>query len=256
MRTASITGSLAGSLTSAAPRIECFPARGPRRTGAALVILPGGGYASLADYEGAGYARRFSREGFACFVVAYRLGSQGHRHPAMLEDALAAVATVRSRCAEFGVASDRIGVMGSSAGGHLAAHALTAFDRYPGPVSARPDFGVLCYPVISMRPEFGHAGSRGMLLGADPPAALVDEVSCELHVTGRTGRCFLWHTREDPTVPYQNSMLFAAALQACGVPFELHVFDRGEHGLGRDPRHPWAAVCSHWLAELFPPDGG
>jgi acetyl esterase/lipase len=208
VRTAFITGSLAGSRTGAAPRIECFPARGRQRTRAALVIFPGGGYAGLADYEGAGYARRFSREGIACFVVSYRLGSQGHRHPAMLENALAAIATVRSRCVEFGVAADRIGVMGSSAGGHLAAHALTAFDRYPGPVSTRPDFGVLCYPVISMLPEFGHAGSRDMLLGPDPPAALLEEVSCE-----------------------------------------LHVFDRGAHGLGRDRTHPWAAVCSHWLAD-------
>jgi acetyl esterase/lipase len=251
MRTTFITGSLAGSRTSTAPRIECFPARGRRIRGAAIVILPGGGYAGLSDYEGAGYARRFSREGFACFVASYRLGSQGHRHPAMLEDALAAVATVRSRCAEFGVSPDRIGVMGSSAGGHLAAHALTAYDRCPGPVSTRPDFGVLCYPVITMRPEFTHAGSRDMLLGADPSPALLDEVSCELHVTSRTAPCFLWHTRDDPLVPYQNCMLFAAALQASGVPFELHVFDRGEHGLGWDLTHPWAAVCSHWLAELF-----
>lgn len=255
MPTTVITGSLAGSLTASAPRIACFPARGPRRADAALVIFPGGGYAGLADYEGAGYARRFAREGFACFVVSYRLGSQGHRHPAMLEDALAAVATVRSRCDEFGVRPDRIGVMGSSAGGHLAAHALTAFDRYPEPVPTRPDFGVLCYPVISMRAAYGHAGSRAMLLGDDPPPALVDEVSCELHVTERTGPCFLWHTREDQTVPYQNSMLFAAALQACGVPFELHVFDRGPHGLGKDLRHPWATVCAHWLAELFPERG-
>jgi acetyl esterase/lipase len=249
--TAFMTGSLAGSSTSAAPRIACFPVHGRRRTGAALVIFPGGGYEHLAEYEGAGYARRFSREGIACFVVSYRLGSAGHRHPAMLEDALAAIATVRSRCAEFRVDPDRIGVMGSSAGGHLAAQALTAFDRYPGPVSARPDFGVLCYPVISMRPGLCHTGSRDMLLGADPPATLVDEVSCELHVTDRTAPCFLWHTREDPTVPYQNSMLFAAALQACGVPFELHVFDKGGHGLGKDLAHPWAAVCSHWLAGLF-----
>jgi acetyl esterase/lipase len=252
MRTTHLTGSLAGSRTGAAPRIECFPAAGRRRTAAALVIFPGGGYRDLADYEGAGYAQRFSREGIACFVAAYRLACGGHRHPAMLEDALAAVATVRSRCAEFGVDPDRIGVMGSSAGGHLAAHALTAFDRYPGPVSTRPDFGVLCYPVISLRPAFGHAGSREALLGPDPPAGLVDEVSCELHVTDRTGPCFLWHTREDAIVPYQNSLLFAAALQEHGVPFELHVFDRGDHGLGKDLSHPWAAVCSHWLAEMFP----
>ncbi len=252
MRTTCITGSLAGARTGPAPRIECFPARGRRRAGAALVIFPGGGYAGLADYEGAGYARRFPREGIACFVVSYRLGSQGHRHPAMLEDALAAVATVRARSAELGVDPSRIGVMGSSAGGHLAAHALTAHDRYPGPVSARPDFGVLCYPVISMRPEFGHAGSRDMLLGPGAPPELCDEVSCELHVTDRTAPCFLWHTREDRSVPYQNSTLFAEALAAHGVPFELHVFDKGPHGLGRDQSHPWAAACSHWLAGLFP----
>jgi acetyl esterase/lipase len=229
----------AGARTDPAPRIDCFPARGRRGSRAALVIFPGGGYAGLADYEG---------EGIACFVVRYRLGSQGHRHPAMLEDALAAVATVRAHCAEFGVDASRIGVMGSSAGGHLAAHALTAYDRYPGPVSARPDFGVLCYPVISMRPPYAHAGSRDMLLGADASAALCDEVSCERHVTEQTPPCFLWHTREDASVPYQNSTMFAAALEAHGVPFELHLFDKGPHGMGRDQSHPWAAACSHWLA--------
>lgn len=113
---------------------------------------------------------------------------------------------------------DRIGVMGSSAGRHLAAHVLTAGDRCPGPVSTRPDFGVLCYPVITMRSEFTHAGSRDMLLGDGSPAALIGEVSCELHVTRRAASCFLWHTRDDSSVPYQNSMLFAAALRVCGDP--------------------------------------
>lgn len=247
MSARTIVGSLAGARTTPAPRIACFPARG-RRTGAALVIFPGGGYGGLADYEGEGYARRFSREGIACFVVEYRLGSQGHRHPAMLEDALAAVATVRSRAEELGVDPATIGVMGSSAGGHLAAHALTAYDRYPGPVPTRPDFGVLCYPVISMRPPYVHAGSRDMLLGPGASADLCDEVSCERHVTARTAPCFLWHTRDDPVVPYQNSTLFAAALETHGVPFELHVFDTGPHGLGKDLAHPWAAACAHWLA--------
>jgi acetyl esterase/lipase len=250
----SLVGSLSGAPTNPSPRIDLFPASGPRRR-AALVIFPGGGYGGLADYEGAGYAGRFSREGFACFVVSYRLGSQGHRHPAMLEDALAAVATVRARAAEFDVDPARIGVMGSSAGGHLAAHALVAHGRAPQPASARPDFGVLCYPVVSMLEPLVHAGSRDLLLGPGASEGLCAEVSPERHVAPGTGPCFLWHTRDDDAVSWRNSAAFADALAANGVPFELHVFESGPHGLGRDLAHPWAGLLSHWLDARFPPAG-
>jgi len=243
-------GSLASSTTGAAPRIRWYPATEPALSGMALVIFPGGGYGFLADYEGEGYARHFAARGICCFVVAYRLGSQGFRHPAMLEDALAALATIRSRAAALGVNPNLIGVMGSSAGGHLAAHAMVAYEPYGSSAALRPDFGVLCYPVISLRDELGHRGTRDMLLGPDPRDELLTECSCDLHVSSRTPPCFLWHTREDELVPFRNSTRFADALHAKGVPFELHIFDRGLHGLGRDLSHPWAATCYHWLQEI------
>jgi acetyl esterase/lipase len=245
-----LRGALESSTTDASPLINFYPAKKPTPSGMGLLIFPGGGYGGLADYEGEGYARYFADRGVNCFVVNYRLGTQDFHHPAMLEDALAALATVRSRAMELGVNPDLIGVMGSSAGGHLAAHAMVGYDHYRSSVSLRPDFGVLCYPVISMGDEIGHRGSRDMLLGPDPSADIVRECSCELHVNARTPPCFLWHTREDQVVPFHNSSRFADALHAAGVAFELHIFDKGPHGLGQDLTHPWAANCHHWLSGL------
>jgi acetyl esterase/lipase len=243
-------GQLEGSSTAPRPAIEpCLPPP-RRRTGAALVIFPGGGYAGLSDYEGMGYARWFARRGICCFVVTYRLGAQGFRHPAMLEDALAAIATVRAQAPSLGVDPRRIGVMGSSAGGHLTAHAMVAFGRYEREVPLRPDFGVLCYPVISMRDGICHLGSREMLLGPEASQQLKDETSCELHVGPETPPCFLWHTREDEMVPYANSTVFAEALHTHGVAFEMHIFDRGPHGMGYDLAHPWAELCARWIGSL------
>jgi len=247
----SITGSLEGALTRPAPRIDCWPARGDRRSGLGLVIFPGGGYGGLADHEGAPYAEYFSQAGLACFVVTYRLGTDGFRHPAMLEDALAAIATVRSRAAEFNIDPARLGVIGSSAGGHLAAHAAVAYTC----ARCRPDFGILCYPAITMRDPYAHKGGRENLLGKRPSARLINAASCERRVTARTPPCFLWHTRDDDAVPVENSLLFAAALRRHGVPFELHVFDHGRHGLALSTTHPWAANCLLWLDRLFAPGG-
>jgi acetyl esterase/lipase len=245
------TGSLEGARTHPAPRIDYWPARRNRRNGLGLVIFPGGGYGGLAAHEGPAFAEYFSRAGLACFVVTYRLGTDGFRHPAMLEDALAAIATVRGRAAEFNVDPARIGVIGSSAGGHLAAHAAVAYTS----ARCRPDFTILCYPAITMRDPYGHKGGRENLLGKRPSARLVNAVSCERHVTRRTPPCFLWHTGDDPVVPVENSLLFAAALRKHGVPFELHVFDRGRHGLGLNTEHPWAANSLLWLRNLFSPGG-
>ena len=252
-----LTGQLAGAITRPAPRIEVYLAEeaaphasvvagAQGRTG--IIIFPGGGYGGLADYEGEAYARYLAAHGFSCFVVSYRLGTQGFRHPAMLEDALSAIAVVRGRTAALGVDPHRIGVMGSSAGGHLAAHSMVAFGKYPSAVPLRPDFGVLCYPVISKREGLGHAGSRANLLGESPADDAADETSCDLHVTAATPPCFLWHTRDDDVVSFQNSMRFAAALHREGVDFEMHIFDSGPHGMGQDLTHPWAANLVHWLS--------
>lgn len=241
---------LPSSTTDAAPRIDCYLPPATQRSGVGLIIFPGGGYGMHAEHEGKGYADYFVQAGITCFVVSYRLGSQGFRHPAMLEDALAAVYTIRQRASEWGIESNKIGVMGSSAGGHLTAHALVAYDRYASAIPLRPDFGILCYPVIAMTGPYYHAGSRTNLLGADATEALMHDASPERLVTAQTPPTFLWHTVEDAAVPVENSMMFAAALRAQDVPFELHIYPKGRHGLGLNTELGWAKDCLRWIGEV------
>jgi acetyl esterase/lipase len=232
-------------------------------TGAAMVICPGGGYSSLASHEGKDYALWLNQQGIAGFVLKYRLGSHGYRHPRMLEDAARAVRLVRFHAADWTVDARRVGIMGSSAGGHLASTLLTHYDAgQPGAadpidrLSSRPDIGILCYPVITMGQPFTHKGSLENLLGKDPDTALVRELSNELHVTSDTPQCFIFHTSDDPVVPVENSLMFAAALRQAGVPFALHIYPHGRHGIGLgskvdDPSHwhPWTHECRLWLKE-------
>ena len=229
-------------------------------TGAAIVICPGGGYGALAPYEGGDYARFLNEYGVAGFVLKYRLGSSGYRHPVMLQDAARAVRLVRAQAGEWKVDPKRIGIMGSSAGGHLASTLVTHFDAgkpdAADPIdrqSSRPDLGILCYAVISLG-QYTHQGSKNNLLGKDPSPELVRELSNELQVTKDTPPCFIWHTYEDSAVPVENSMQFAEALRKAGVPYDLHIYQQGPHGLGlgtRDwnpeKRHPWTRDCIVWL---------
>jgi acetyl esterase/lipase len=222
-------------------------------TGAAMVILPGGGYGGLAAHEGKGYADWLVSKGVAGFVVKYRLGSHGYRHPCMLQDAARAVRMVRANSAQYKIDPKRVGIMGSSAGGHLASTLLTHFDagqpEAADPIerqSSRPDLGILCYPVISMGP-LTHQGSKNNLLGNDPAPELVKLLSNELQVSKDTPPCFLWHTWEDKGVKVENSLEFAAALRRAGVPFDLHVYQKGGHGMGLGNGHPWTADCIFWL---------
>ena len=227
-----------------------------KATGAAIVVCPGGGYGGLAPHEGEGYARWFAENGITAFVLTYRLGSNGYRHPVMLMDAARALRTVRADAAKWNVDPQRIGIIGSSAGGHLTSTLLTHFDAgNPAAedpverVSSRPDLGILCYAVISMG-AFTHEGSRENLLGKTPAPELLEFLSSEKQVTKETPPCFIWHTWEDGGVPVENSLEFARALREKGVPFDLHVFQKGGHGLGLvDPAnpHPWAADCLFWL---------
>ena len=230
-----------------------------RATGAAMVICPGGGYGGLAGHEGNDYALYLNQHGLTCFVLKYRLGSAGYRHPAMLNDAQRAIRTVRARAGEWGVDPKRVGIMGSSAGGHLASTALTHFDAgQPGagdPIeqqSSRPDLGVLCYAVITMG-ENTHGGSRKNLLGDTPAPDLVELLSNERRVTAQTPPCFLWHTWEDKVVKVENTLEFAAALQRHKVPFDLHIYQKGGHGIGLaskppfDNPHLWAKDLVFWL---------
>jgi acetyl esterase/lipase len=243
------------------PTLTPYLADATNTTGAAMVICPGGGYAGLAAHEGNDYALWLNQHGVTCFVLKYRLGSHGYRHPVMLEDAARAVRWVRSHADEYKIDTHRVGIMGSSAGGHLASTLLTHFDsgdKSSSDVveqqSSRPDLGILCYAVISMG-EFTHHGSKDNLLGKDPSPELVQNLSNELQVTANTPPCFLWTTYEDKTVPMENTMMFAEALRKNHVPFALHVYEKGRHGMGLADKppfthpHPWAGDCLFWLKE-------
>jgi dienelactone hydrolase len=228
--------------------------------GAAMIVLPGGGYSNLAAHEGTGYAEWLASKGVAAYVLRYRLGSQGYHHPAELTDIARAVRMVRSFARKSGgLDANRIGVIGSSAGGHLAGTIATHFDAgkpaAADPIereSSRPDVVVLCYPVITFG-EFAHAGSRKQLLGDNPSPELIKDLSVELQVTAETPPCFIWATVADKTVPVENSMMFAAALRRAGVPYSLHIYETGAHGLGLGrpdrPAPPWADQCLYWLHE-------
>ena len=241
------------------PTLTPFPADKAKDTGASMLVLPGGGYGSLAEHEGTGYAEFFAAHGITAYVLKYRLGSNGYRHPVMLNDAARALRLLRTFAKREGRDPARIGVIGSSAGGHLASTLVTHFDAgqpaATDPVereSSRPDLGILCYPVISLL-QFAHSGSRKNLLGDQPDPALVKFLSSELQVTQDTPPCFLWHTVEDKSVPVENTLLFAAALrQAGGLP-SVHIYEKGSHGLGLGrpgkPAPPWADPLLYWFSE-------
>jgi acetyl esterase/lipase len=236
------------------PTITPFiPTNSAMVSGAAMVIFPGGGYAGLAPYEGKDYAEWLVTNGIASFVVKYRLGSAGYRHPRMLEDAARSVRWVRANAAQWRVDPRRVGVIGSSAGGHLASTLMTHFDRgqpdAKDPIerqSSRPDLGILCYAVITMGTNT-HQGSKSQLLGPNPSPELVKLLSNELQVTPETPPCFIWHTWEDKAVKVENSLEFASALRRANVFFDLHIYEKGAHGMGLGQNHPWTRDCIFWL---------
>jgi acetyl esterase/lipase len=210
--------------------------------GAAVLVCPGGGYVNLAmDHEGKQVAEWFNSFGVSAFVLKYRLGPR-YRHPAPLEDARRAMRILRGRAAELKIDPARIGVMGFSAGGHLASTLSTHFE--PG---ERPDFAILGYPVISFTTNYTHRGSLRSLLGDYPAPQLVLELSNERKVTAQTPPTFLFHTDTDTGVPPENSVLYYMALRAAGVPAEMHIYAQGRHGVGLAPTDP---VLSSWPGRL------
>ncbi|MGB9625559.1 MAG: alpha/beta hydrolase [Phycisphaerae bacterium] len=233
-----------------------------KATGAAVVICPGGGYGNLAmDHEGHQVARWLNSFGVAGLILTYRHHGTGYAHPAPLLDAQRAIRTVRARAKEWGIKPDRIGILGFSAGGHLASTAGTHFDKGdPGAkdpidrVSCRTDFMVLVYPVISFTEWYAHKGSRKNLLGEDPDPRLVESLSNEKQVTPDTPPTFLVHTSGDTGVPAENSVAFYLALRKAGVPAEMHIFARGEHGFGLgkkgDAVAVWPSLCVEWMRGL------
>jgi acetyl esterase/lipase len=239
------------------PTLTAFPAPAARATRTAVIVCPGGGYRRLAfDHEGKAVAAWLNSLGVSAFVLKYRLQEYGH--PAPLRDVLRAVRLLRSAAAAWGIDPQRIGVLGFSAGGHLASSAGTMFDAPEGRtgseldvVSARPDFLVLVYPVITLSGPSAHVGSRESLAGKSPAPELIEALSTHLRVTDRTPPTFLVHGGTDTAVPADNSVLFYSALRRAGVPAEMHLYQEGPHGIGLEPgfgpMSSWPDRCAEWL---------
>ena len=234
-------------------------------TGQAVVICPGGGYSILAyEWEGTEFAKLLNSKGIAAFVLKYRLPdvkSNITPHLSPLQDAKRAMRLVRANAAKWNIQKDRIGIMGFSAGGHLASTLLTQFDEGDKPSkdsieqqSSRPDFGVLAYPVISMSKPIMHKGSRDRLIGSNADAELAAKYSSELQVKKETPPVFLVHAMDDNGVPVDNSLLFFQAMKDKGVPGELHVYPKGGHGfglaLGKGTLENWTSLCIDWMRSL------
>jgi len=240
------------------PSIAPYIVPAGRGTGTAVVVCPGGGYRNLAmDHEGDQVAKWLNSLGVSAFVLKYRLGPKYH-HPVELGDAQRAIRTVRAKAGEYRVMANRVGIMGFSAGGHLASTAGTHFDAGDANaadpidrVSSRPDFLVLGYPVISFTTQYTHKGSMQSLLGNTPDPKLVESLSNELQVTAQTPPTFLFHTTADTTVPVENSVLFYLALRKAGVAAEMHIYERGPHGLGLAPLDEalssWPSRLAAWM---------
>lgn len=245
------------------PQYFLYQPESGKANGAAVVILPGGGYSILAaDHEGKQYAEWLTQRGFTAIVVKYRVGAGlGYQFPVPFLDARRAIRTVRSHAAEWNLKTDRIGIMGSSAGGHLASLCATRFsDTFTeegkdeiDKLSARPDFAVLCYPVITMDSPVCHTGSRNSLAGSAPSPELLAKLSTEKAVSAETPPTFLLSTSDDG-VDCRNSMLFATALREHKVPFALHIYEKGGHGYGMNGKGPlggWPLLLEAWLAERW-----
>jgi len=247
-----------GSAPEDIPSIQLYQPPADKANGAAIVVCPGGGYGALAAHEGHDVAVWLNSIGVTAVVLKYRLGRFGYRHPVMLGDAQRAIRTTRAKAAEWKIDPNRIGIMGFSAGGHLTSTAATHFDagdaNASDPIerqSSRPDVAILCYAVITMTDPFTHAGSRKNLLGDTPSPELIDLLSNEKQVTEKTPPTFLFHTEDDKAVPVENSLQFAAALRKAKVPYEMHIYETGRHGVGLAPTIPalstWPKLLENWL---------
>lgn len=246
-----------GSNPADIPSIQIYKPAQNLATGAAIVVCPGGGYGGLADHEGYDYAKYLNGIGITVAVLKYRVAP--YQHPAPMMDAARAIRYLRSKAEELKLDPNRIGIMGSSAGGHLTATLATHFDdgdkNASDPidrVSSRPDVAILCYPVITLTNEaFVHKGSRKNLLGETPDPKLVELMSNEKQVTAKTPPTFIFHTMDDGAVPVENSILFAEGLRKNKVPYEMHIYEHGRHGVGLAPYdnalNTWPKLLENWL---------
>ena len=255
------SGRAPGALGSDETDIPTLTAYLPRTMSAAtpaMIVCPGGGYTRLAsNHEGRQVASYLNSLGMAAFVLRYRLGPRYH-HPIELGDAQRAMRMLRSHATEWRLDAARIGIIGFSAGGHLAMSTSTMFDagdpRAADPidrVGSRPDFAVLAYPVISMTAPWTHQGSKQNLLGDSPNADLAKQLSGENAVTKATPPTFIFQTNEDTVVPAENSLQYFLALRKAGVPAEMHVFEKGPHGVGLAnddvALSTWSTLLANWL---------
>ncbi|AEI49426.1 alpha/beta hydrolase [Runella slithyformis] len=239
------------------PALTVFLPPKEKATGAAVIVCPGGGYGVLViKREGYDVAEAFTKQGIAAFVLKYRLPNDKTMiDPSIgpLQDAQQAIKTIRQRAAEWNIDPTKIGIMGFSAGGHLAATAGTHFEKpvLPGAagISVRPDFMILVYPVISFMEGIGHKGSGANLLGKNASSEQIKLFSNELQVTSSTPPAFITHASDDTVVPVSNSLLFYEALQRQHIPGELHIYSKGEHGYLKVPAfEEWFGRCLHWMA--------
>jgi len=245
------------------PTVTVFLPPADRAVKTGVVILPGGGYTNCSmEKEGYKPALWFNQRGAAAFVIKYRTNNTsgtGYQHPVPLQDARRAMRLVRSKAAQFGIDPEHIGLMGFSAGGHLASSVATHFneniedakDDLAGAARIRPDFLILIYPVITMKEPYVHTGSRKALLGDFPPMKMLDEWSNERKVTDETPPTFLVSTGGDTSVPAENSIEFYLALRQWRVPAELHIYEKGPHGFGMNPgfgpASSWPDRLDDWL---------
>jgi acetyl esterase/lipase len=242
------------------PALTIFLPPKSNATGAAIIICPGGGYTNLAmGYEGEDVARRYNESGIAAFVLKYRIPDDStmmHKETGPIEDAQRAIQILRSRAGEWGIDPDRIGIMGFSAGGHLASTAGTHFNKeyIPNPdhISLRPDFMILVYPVLSFKSPVAHMGSVNNLLGPHPSPEKIKEFSNEEQVTDHTPPAFLVHAKDDKAVPCENSTVFAEALRKHHIPVEVYLYEKGGHGFGMNNRTSetsWMDLSIRWLGK-------
>jgi acetyl esterase/lipase len=240
------------------PTLTLYLAPNGVSTGTAVIVCPGGSYARLAfEHEGRAVAEWLNSIGVSAFLLKYRLREYGH--PAPLRDVLRSVRLLRDGAAKWRIEPQRIGVIGFSAGGHLAATAGTLFDAPEGrtgapidTISARPDFIIAIYPVITFRPPYAHEGSKTSLLGPNLSAGMIDRLSADLQVSANSSPTFLVHGGEDKSVPPENSVLFFLALRKAGVPVEMHMYQSGGHGFGLAAGQPlvsdWPRRAADWMA--------
>lgn len=255
-------GAAPGALGAAekdTPTLTPFWPGAGQGSGAAFIVCPGGGYSHLAPHEGEPFARWLNAQGIAAFVLKYRLNPDGYHVPLILQDAARAVRLVRAHAGDWSLDPQRIGMIGSSAGGHLTATLITQFDAGKADAadaiertSSRPDLAVLCYAFILF--DVPNAARDERFLGASGTPDERRLLSPRLNVRKDTPPCFVWQTVEDASVPVENALAFATALREMAVPFDLHLYEKGRHGIGLgnkefDPEklHPWTRDCAFWL---------